>query len=419
MPSKSTPIPEHTSPPARPTSRTSPRLLILLLSLLMGLQPVSTDLYLPALPAMSEGFGVHVSQVQLTLSAMLLAFGCSQLFWGPLSDRFGRRPVLLWGMAAYVVAAIGSSLAPSLGWLVVWRMLQGAALGSAVMTARAVVRDLHTPTEGARVMSTALTGLGLIAGLSAPIGGLLTQFFGWRASLAALAIFGAVVLAMIAWRFEETLTAKRLNALHPGEMLRTWLRIGRHPRFLVFSAVASSGNAGLFTYLVTSSFILIRLHGLSQVSYGFCMASMSLCYVAGTLICRRLLLRVGLQRTMDIGAGISLTSGLLLAGLFAFDVHTVWAVVLPMNLFLVGHGINQPCSQNGAIAPFPEAAGTAAALNGFCMMMTAFLVGLWLGEHMDGTELPLVQGLLFWSCIIALVSWVLVRRFGTRASTAV
>ena len=95
-------------------------------------------------------------------------------------------------------------------------------------------------------------------------------------------------------------------------------------------------------------------------------------------------------------------------------MQSAWAVVAPLNLFMLAHGIHQPCCQNGAIAPFPEAAGTAAAVNGFCMMMTSFLMGVWLGRHMDGTALPLVQGLMFWSAFIALSAWVLVRRWGTQ-----
>ncbi len=389
-----------------------------MLSLLMGLQPISTDMYLPVLPAMGDHFGVPVAQVQFTLSGLLLAFGVSQLLWGPLSDRFGRRPVLLAGLGLYVLAAGACVFAPSLGYLVLGRMVQGAALGSAVMTARAVVRDRFGPTEGARMMSQALTGLGVIAGLSAPVGGLLAQLFDWRTTLAALAVFSAFTLAVIAWRFDETLATRRLNALQPRELVRTWLLIGRHPRFLAFTLIASASNAALFTYLATSSFVLIRMHGLSQLAYGFCMASMSLCYVLGTMLCRRLLLRVGLQRTLDVGGTVALSAALLLGALHLAGAPSFLAVVLPVNLFLVSHGINQPCSQNGAIASFPQAAGTAAALNGFCMMMAAFAMGTWLGTHMDGTPLPLVQGLLFWTSVLALGAWVLVRRFAAQSASS-
>jgi MFS transporter, DHA1 family, multidrug resistance protein len=124
----------------------SAALIVLILSMLLGIQPITTDLYLPALPALTEGFGASMSQAQLTLSALLLAFGTSQLIWGPLSDRFGRRPILLWGLAAYTLASVGSTLAPSMALLIVWRVMQGAAMGAVVMCARAIVRDLYLPT---------------------------------------------------------------------------------------------------------------------------------------------------------------------------------------------------------------------------------------------------------------------------------
>jgi len=184
-----------------PRPGTTPGVLVLALALLLGIQPVTTDLYLPALPALTAGFGGHIAQAQLTLTALLLAFGASQLVLGPLSDRFGRRPVLLAGLSAYVLAATGTALAPSIEGLIALRALQGAAMGAAVMAARAIVRDLYQPAEGARVMSRALTGLGVIACLCAPVGGLVTDGLGWRFALAVPALFGAGTLALVALRW--------------------------------------------------------------------------------------------------------------------------------------------------------------------------------------------------------------------------
>ena len=136
---------------------------ILVLALLLSIQPVTTDLYLPALPTLTYALGASVTQGQLTLSALLLAFGCSQLFWGPLSDRWGRRPILLAGLLLYTLASIGNTLAASMDLLILWRTLQGVAMGAVVMCGRAIVRDLYTPVAGARAMSKALTGLGVVA----------------------------------------------------------------------------------------------------------------------------------------------------------------------------------------------------------------------------------------------------------------
>lgn len=396
----------------------SPALIVLMLSMMLGIQPVTTDLYLPALPALTEGFGATMPAAQLTLSALLLAFGISQLIWGPLSDRFGRRPILLWGLVAYTLASVGSTLAPSMALLIAWRVVQGAAMGAVVMCARAIVRDLYQPIEGARMMSKGLSGLGVLACVCAPLGGLLSELFGWRAALMALAVFGACTLALITLRFEETLRQKNLQALHPATLLRTWIHIFSNPTFLAFSALTAASYGGLFTFLASSSFVFIKVLGLSKTQYGLVMFSMSSFYIAGTFICRRLLPRFGVRTSVAIAGGLSLTGGTLMGVLAWADVQNVWAIMLPYYLFMLGHGVHQPCGQSGAVGPFPQSAGAASAMNGFLMMVVAFGMGGWLGTHMDGTVRPLTNGVWFWSVLIATVAWTLIRKHGEPAHEA-
>ena len=389
-----------------------PALVVVILAMLLGIQPVTTDLYLPALPALTVNFSAPMSQAQLTLSALLLAFGVSQLVWGPLSDRFGRRPILLVGLAAYLVAAIGSTLAPGMAQLIVWRALQGAAMGAVVMCARALVRDLYLPQDGARIMSKGLSGLGALACISAPVGGLLAQYVGWRATLAAVAVFGALALTLVMLRFKETLTAKNFQAIEPATLVKTWRSILGNPAFLAFSALSAASYGGLFTFLASSSFVFMTVLNLSKAQFGMVMFFTSISYVAGTFVCRRLLLRFSVQKTVAIAGLISLSAGTLMGGMALAGVVNVWAIVLPLGLFMVGHGIHQPCGQSGAIGPFPRSAGAASAMNGFFMMVVAFGIGSWLGVRIDGTVLPLTNGLWFWSAMIALSAWVLVRNYG-------
>ncbi len=391
----------------------SPGLVVVILSMLLGIQPVTTDLYLPALPALADSFAAPMAQAQYTLSALLLAFGCSQLLWGPLSDRFGRRPILLIGLAAYVLATVASTLAPSMQWLIGWRVLQGAAMGAVVMCARAIVRDLYRPMDGARIMSKGLTGLGALACICGPLGGLLAEYGGWRITLLAPAVFGVLALGLITLRFEESLSRPNPLALRPAALLSTWLQILRNPTFLAFSALSVASYGGLFTFLATSSFVLINIIGLSKTQYGMVFFFMCLAYVAGTFLCRRLLTRFGVQSSVGIAASLSLTSGLLLAGFTWAGVNSLWAIALPFALFMLAHGVHQPCGQSGAIGPFPQAAGTASALNGFLMTLVAFVMGTWLGTHMDGTVRPLTYGIALWTVLIALVAWTLVRRYGS------
>lgn len=390
----------------------SPAQIVLILSLLLGLQPITTDLYLPALPGLMAGFGASMPQAQLTLTALLLSFGLSQLVWGPLSDRFGRRPILLWGLAAYGLASVGGTLASSIELLILWRMVQGAAMGAAVMCARAIVRDLYRPAEGARVMSKGHTGLGVIACLSAPLGGLLSDWMGWRAALLALALFGAATLAVVGWRFQETVSRKNPQALQPATLWSTWRAIARNPAFWSFSALSTASYGGLFTFLASSSFVFIQVLQIPKPWYGLLMSSLSLTYILGTLACRRLLPRVGVRRAVAIAAGFTLAGGALMGAFALAGVHQGWAIMLPMYLYLLAHGVHQPCSQSGAIGPFPFAAGAASAMNGFLMMLAAFAVGGWLGQRMDGTVLPLMYGVSFWSVLIAASAWTLVQQHG-------
>ncbi len=399
-------------PSRSPHSAMPAALIVLTLALLLGVQPITTDLYLPALPGLTQELGATMAQAQLTLTALLLAFGISQLFWGPLSDRFGRRPVLLVGMAAYVVASTGSAFSPTMDLLIVWRTLQGAAMGAAVMCARAIVRDLYTPVQGASVMSKGLSGLGVIACLSAPLGGVLTAWFNWHAALLALSVFGAGTLVLIALRFEETVPHKNPQALQLGNLAHTWFGIVRNPTFLAFTALTVAAYSGLFTFLAASSFVFIRVLGFSTTQYGLVMFSNSLVYVLGTFLCRRLLLRFGVRRAVAIAGALTLTGGTTMGLLALAGVQSAWAIMLPFGLFILAHGIHNPCGQSGAVGPFPQAAGAASALNGFIAMLSAFATGQWLGAHMDGTAAPLIHGVWFWSSLVALSAWTLVARYG-------
>ena len=390
----------------------SPATVVFILARLMGIQPVTTDLYLPALPAIAEGFGATMAQAQYTLSALLLAFGVSQLIWGPLSDRFGRKPVLLAGLSLYTFAAVGAAWADSIQLLITWRILQGLSMGAVVMCGRALVRDLYDPLDGARVMSKGLTGLGVLACLSAPLGGFLSGHFSARATLLALAVFGALSLLMVALRFKESLVQKNLYALQANSLLRNWWMILKNPVFLTYSALSSFSYCVLFVFLASSSFVFIKLFGFSSSAYGLVMFGMSANYILGTVLCRLLLTRIGMTRTVALAGGFSLLGGTLMGVLALAGIHSFWAVLLPFYVVAVGHGIHQPCGQTGAIVPFGKAAGTASAVNGFLMMLLAFITGAWLSKSYDGSVMPMAMGVWFWTACIAAIAWTAVQKYG-------
>jgi MFS transporter, DHA1 family, multidrug resistance protein len=380
------------------------------LALLMGLQPVSTDLYLPALPQLTRELSAPMSAVQLTMAALILAFGVAQMVWGPIADRFGRRPVLLAGLSLYTLASAGCTLAGSIEALVVWRTLQGAALAAAVVCARAIVRDLYEPTQGAQVMALALSGLGLIALASPLLGGVLTMVAGWRAALGLVALVGGASLAYVAWALPETLQRPNLQALRAGALLRDWWTIARNREFGAWALLVSCTYGGLFTVLASSSFVFIDLLGLSTTAYGAAMATGSVCYIAGTFVCRRWITRHGMAGTVGRAAFFTLAAGLGLAAAAASGVVTWWSVLLPYGLYAFGHGMHQPCGQAGVVAPFPRNAGAASALAGLLLASVAFAIGRWLGISIDGSVRPLAYGMCFWSLLTCAVGWTLVQR---------
>ncbi|MEP6875561.1 MAG: multidrug effflux MFS transporter [Burkholderiales bacterium] len=398
--------------PASDPPRMTPAVVVLTLTLLLGIQPISTDLYLPALPTLQRELGASLSATQLTLSALIICFGLGQLVCGPLADRFGRRPVLLAGLGLYTVASVLGAIAQSIEALIVWRALQGAAMAAAVTCGRSIVRDLFQPYEGARVMSRALGGLGLIAMLAPMLGGVLVQTLSWHAALLMTALFGAGALAFVALKFTETLNAPDPQATRPTRVLHNWAGVLGHPSFRAWTALLCCSWAGVFFLLAGSSFVFINVLGTTRIQFGVILATVSMAYVFGTMLCRRLLLRHGLRGAVRRGAVLSLTGGVGMALLSLAGVQTVWAIMLPQWLFAVGHGIHQPCGQSGVVGPFPEKAGTAASVSGFAMMATAFAISLWLGRAPLHSVFPVTLGIGACSIVLALVAWTLVQRHG-------
>lgn len=402
------PMPSHSMPAT---------LIVWFTSLFLGLQPITTDLYLPALPSMTQQLAASMPQAQLTLSALLLCFGFSQLIWGPVSDKYGRRPVLLAGLALYVLASVGSALAAHVESLILWRALQGAAMGAPVMCARAMARDVYAPEEAARLMSKGLSGLGVIAVLCVPMGSVLSAYLGWRFALLALGVFAAVSLALVFFKFAETNQRRNPLALQPAMLLATWRGILQHPQFWTYALLALTSYCGLFVFLASSAFVYLQVLGQSKWVYSAVMMSISILYVVGTVLGRRVLAQHGVQHMINIGGWITLSACVLYGLTLLLLPSSIVALALCQMLFMVGHGFHQPAGQSGSAAAFPQAAGAASAMAGFLMMLGAFATGSVLGIAMDGSVRPMVLGIMGWGAMIVLVAWTLVQRYGKLSKT--
>lgn len=399
--------------PSPPRTMLSAPFAALALALLLGLQALTTDLYLPALPMLAHDLAAPMPAVQMTMAALILAFGVAQLVWGPVADRVGRRPVLIAGLVLYALAAFGAAWAGSIGQVIVWRGVQGAGMSAAVVCARAMVRDLYEPHAGAHVMSLALTGLGFIAVASPIAGGLLSSAAGWRATMAALALFGTGLLAFIVLRVPETIRARNPAATRIAPFVAQLGRTLAHRGFRAWAALVCCSYGGLIVFLAGAPFVLMDGLGLNAWQCGLAMGTNSVAYVAGTFICRRLLSRFGLRGAVLRASGFTVVAGLMMLAVAATGSWSVWTVLVPQWIYALGHGVHQPCGQVGAVGPFPHAAGVASALAGFALAVVGFAVSTWLGWSLvAGAPQAYFVAVAAFAMASALVAVTLVRRHG-------
>lgn len=388
-------------------------LLPLIIAFLM-LQPLSTDLYLASLPGLATVFGVPASAVQLTLSMFVIGFGGAQLVAGPLSDRFGRKPVLAWGVALYVIASLLCAASPSIDLLIAARFLQSLGCCAAIIVARAIVRDAWPADAAPHVIAKASTYLSF-APLLGPIAGSYLQVtFGWRAAFVAMSAMSAVLLAMVLLRLPETNRHKNPHATDPKGLLASYRLVLGSREFWAYALPGALSYGSIFAFISGSSLVLIRVLDVPTSMFGYCFATGVSGYLLGTIVCRRMLGRLGVATTLRIGSAASLAAGaLFLAAVSLGLAH--WAIVVgAMFLTMGAHGINFPVAQSGSVTPFPHNAGTAAGLMGALAMGVAFLVGSVVGATFDGTVLPLALT----ACALGALIFVSVRLLAVRTQEA-
>lgn len=365
-------------------------LLAVLLTMLAALGPISTDLYLPALPAIESAFETTVATVQLTLSVYMVAFAVCQLFYGAMSDRFGRKPVLAFGVAVYFVASVACALAISIEGLVLARFFQALGGCCGVVVGRAVVRDVFGRKKSAKMLSYMGTAMALAPALGPVIGGYLTVAFGWEASFWVLSGFGGACLLGILFVLKESNSEPDASALQPRQMFFNFGQLLKHRAFMGFLLVSAFSYGGLFAYISGSSFVFIQVIGLTADQYGYCFAAIVIGYMAGTQIGGRTVYRFGERRLVHWGATISALSGIAMAGFAYAGLLNVAVILVPMVIYMVGMGLVLPNAAAAGIGPFPRMAGAASSLIGFCQYGFAALVGLAVGHAFDQTQFPMV-----------------------------
>jgi DHA1 family bicyclomycin/chloramphenicol resistance-like MFS transporter len=373
---------------ARAPGRTGGFGLAVMLTLLVAMGPVSTDLYLPSLPGIARDLETSEGLAQLTIGLFIAGFALMMLICGPLADRLGRRPVLLGGMAVYTLASIACALASDITFLLVARFVQalGACVGPVI--GRAIVRDLYEPREAGRILGYMASAMALAPLIGPFIGGYLEIAFGWRANFWTLAAYGGLLMAVLAHRLDETLATPIDGRLK--DLLGNYALIIRNRTFLGFMLCLSLGFGALFTWISNSAFVVIDHFGVAPERFGLVFGVVILGYVAGAYGGSRAGMRFGLSAATGIGSAICAVAGcgLLLAGWSGLG--GLYAITALMAVSFFGAGLAIPQGTAGGLGPFPERAASAAALLGFIQMMTGLLVNALSSLWFDGTPRPMV-----------------------------
>jgi DHA1 family bicyclomycin/chloramphenicol resistance-like MFS transporter len=358
-------------PPARPLDPGSLPITILITALVAA-GTLSTSLYAPSMPSLVEEFATSAERVKLTLTLFLVGFAVGQLVYGPLSDRFGRRGVLLGGLLVYAAGNLACLVAAGIEPMIAGRFLQALGACAGTVLGRAVVRDVHGREGTARVLAWIAAAMAVSPALGPTIGGHLHVWFGWRANFVVLAATGLALLAAV-WLFLAETNEQRDEAATDGRrLLGNFAVLLADRSFVGWLLCGSLVYAGLYVYIAVAPFLFVdRLHFLPN-EFGLLTIFTTSCYLLGTVAAGRLTRRLGLRRMVLIGCGAASVGGALMLG-FALVTLTAPTVLGPMMLFSFGMGITLPNALAGGMLPFPRLAGTASALLGFAQQALAAL----------------------------------------------
>ncbi|MEK9964948.1 MAG: multidrug effflux MFS transporter [Alphaproteobacteria bacterium] len=350
--------------------------MTLLLGLLVSFAPMTIDLYLPAFPIMARDLATDAESIQLTLSVYMVGFALSQTIFGPISDRFGRKPTIMIGTSIYLVASVACALATTVEQLIVFRLFQSIGAAAAPVVARAVVRDMFTREEAARMYSVVTTVVAIAPVVAPVLGGFIVVWLGWRANFWVLTGFGASAMLLVIVMLPETNRNPDPNATRIGQMLRNFATMLSNRAYLGYVLTVMGNFSGLFAYLLGASFVLVDQLGMSPTSFGLSFGAASVGFMSGAFLGSRIVRYAGVERMCLAGTFFTAAGGALVFVLIWSDVISIWSIIVPTIVYFFGMGMSQPNIQAGAISPYPQMAGAAASLLGLAQYVSAGLLSM-------------------------------------------
>lgn len=368
------------------------RALIILLASLATLVAFSIDIYLPAVPGLVRYFSSNMTMVQLTISLFLLGYSVGQLFYGPFSDRFGRRITLLISLSIYLVMTILCLFAQSIDVLIVFRFFQAIGACGAVVIVFAMVRDLFPAQERIKIYAYLTLAISISPVLAPIVGSYLNHWFGWRSTFVFLSVFGLLLLLGVYWMLNET--NQHLNTSAFNRFFGNYKLLLGHREFLIYVLCSSGAFAALFSFISTSSFIFIDMIGIPKQYFGYYFSVVTLTLMLGSYLTSRLTKYFHINRLILAGAILIFLSGLVLSVISLTLPLGRLDVMLPMAVAVFGVAIVMPTSTSGFMAPFSQKAGAASGLSGFIRFVIAGIIGTVATFFLHNTALPLGVALM-------------------------
>jgi DHA1 family bicyclomycin/chloramphenicol resistance-like MFS transporter len=396
---------------AEKSAQATPWRLLALLMAMTAIGPATLNMMVPALPGLTRILDTDAGIVQLTLSLFLLSLATAQLLLGPLSDRFGRRPIVLGGIAITVVASLAGIAASSIHALIAVRILQAIGAATGIVMSRAIIRDLFDRNRAAAMIGLVTTAMVIAPMVSPMIGGILDTTFGWEAIFIFITCFSAVVWVWAAATLPETRPAGIEHT--PGAIARDTRALLGNAKFLGYVLAAALGSAPFFTFLGGGPYIVVTMMGRTSIEFGFWFALTSFGYMAGNFSVSRLSQRFGVDAMIMAGIGVEFTGAILTVVLVAAapDAGPV-IIFVPQAIIAFGNGLMLPNAIAAAISIRPQAAGTASGITGFTQMSLGAASTQMASIVMThvATPMPMAWMLTAWVISTAVVYRALTRR---------
>lgn len=378
----------------------------LLLTLLVSFGPLSVDLYVPSMPEIGRVMQAGSGQVQLTISLYLVGFAIGQIVYGPISDRFGRKPAIVGAFTLYGIATLICLFAPNIETILLGRLLQGLGVSGSSVVARAVVRDLFEGARASLQFSIMNMFMGLMPIFAPLMGGVLATYTGWHAVFVFQFCAGCATACAVLFCLAES---RHGAALAPRELVHNYGVIARNPAFLANMSIGALAYSGLFAWITGSPFVLQTLVGLSPLGFSICYAAACSGFIVGGWLGTRLVVSHGLNAMAGTGASFCCIAGLCIVAAALANVALSITLTLSMAVYFVGLAILLAQSTAAALMPFPKQAGTASSLLGFAQQVAGAVMGVLVGNTLGGTALPMAGFVALAGCGTLLL-WFATRR---------